>query len=76
MVNPIHPQFTLPPFHNLRLGDIIYFRVFGYGFLVLGSLERAYDIFERRSSNYADRPRMVMLNELFAIPLRTMYKKC
>ncbi|KAF7761211.1 hypothetical protein Agabi119p4_10620 [Agaricus bisporus var. burnettii] len=45
-------------------GDIIYFKVFGQGFLILGSLDRVYDIFERRSSNYADRPRMVMLNEL------------
>ncbi|EKM77276.1 hypothetical protein AGABI1DRAFT_77728 [Agaricus bisporus var. burnettii JB137-S8] len=45
-------------------GDMIYFKVFGQGFLILGSLERVYDIFERRSSNYSDRPRLVMLNEL------------
>ncbi|XP_006456366.1 hypothetical protein AGABI2DRAFT_211278 [Agaricus bisporus var. bisporus H97] len=45
-------------------GDIIYFKVFGKGFLILGSLERVYDIFERRSSNYSDRPRLVMLNEM------------
>jgi hypothetical protein len=44
---------------------MIYFKVFGYSFLILGSLERAYDLFERRSSNYSDRPRLVMLNELF-----------
>jgi hypothetical protein len=44
---------------------MIYFKVFGHGFLILGSHERAYDLFERRSSNYSDRPRLVMLNELF-----------
>ncbi|EKM77271.1 hypothetical protein AGABI1DRAFT_77713 [Agaricus bisporus var. burnettii JB137-S8] len=42
-------------------GDMIYFKVFGRGFLILGSLERVYDIFERRSSNYSDRPRLVMM---------------
>ncbi|KAF7768382.1 hypothetical protein Agabi119p4_7625 [Agaricus bisporus var. burnettii] len=45
-------------------GDMIYFRVFGKGFLILGSLERVSDIFDRRSSHYSDRPRMVMLNEM------------
>jgi hypothetical protein len=44
---------------------MVYFKVFGNGFLILGSHERAYDLFERRSTNYSDRPRLVMLNELF-----------
>jgi hypothetical protein len=44
---------------------MIYFKVLGQGFLILGSMERAYDLFERRSSNYSDRPRTVMLSELF-----------
>ncbi|PPR01466.1 hypothetical protein CVT24_001870 [Panaeolus cyanescens] len=45
-------------------GDMIYFEVLGQPFLVLGSLERANDIFEKRSSNYSDRMRMPMINEL------------
>ncbi|XP_006457143.1 hypothetical protein AGABI2DRAFT_195996 [Agaricus bisporus var. bisporus H97] len=45
-------------------GDMVYFKVFGQGFLILGSHERISDIFERRSSNYSDRPRLVMLNEM------------
>jgi hypothetical protein len=44
---------------------MIYFKVLGHSFLILGSLERTYDLFERRSSNYSDRPHLVMLNELF-----------
>jgi hypothetical protein len=44
---------------------MIYFEVLGHKFLILGSLERAYDIFERRSSNYSSRPRLVMMNEMF-----------
>lgn len=34
----------------------MYFNVLGQGFLVLGNLNRTYDLFERRSSNYSDRP--------------------
>jgi hypothetical protein len=64
MVNLFDFGFKLLPFHNWKLGDMVYFKVFGHGFLILGSLERVYDIFERRSSNYSDRPRLVMLNEL------------
>jgi hypothetical protein len=52
-------------FYIWDLGDMIYFKVLGQGFLILGSMERAYDLFERRSSNYSDRPRTVMLSELF-----------
>jgi hypothetical protein len=60
-----HPQIHLLPIHTLRLGDMIYFKVFGHGFLILGSYERTYDIFERRSSNFSDRPHLVMINELY-----------
>ncbi|KAF5354016.1 hypothetical protein D9756_007051 [Leucocoprinus leucothites] len=45
-------------------GDMIYFKVLGQPFLVLDSLEKTYDLFERRSSNYSDRTRLPMLNEL------------
>ncbi|KAF5353955.1 hypothetical protein D9756_007034 [Leucocoprinus leucothites] len=45
-------------------GDMIYFKVLGQPFLILGSLEKAYDLFERRSSNYSSRVRLPMVNEL------------
>ncbi|KAJ3510929.1 hypothetical protein NLJ89_g4394 [Agrocybe chaxingu] len=45
-------------------GDMIYFKVLGQPFLVLHTLERTYDIFEKRSSNYSDRARMPMILEL------------
>ncbi|KAF8960727.1 cytochrome P450 [Flammula alnicola] len=45
-------------------GDIIYFEVLGQPFLVLNSLERIQDLFEKRSSNYSDRMRMPMVLEL------------
>jgi hypothetical protein len=32
--------------------------------VILGSLEACVDIFDRRSSNFSNRPRMVMINEL------------
>ena len=65
MVSLLHPRRHVADVDNPRLGDMIYFKVFGQGFLVLGSVKRVYDIFERRSSNYSDRPRLVMLNEMF-----------
>ncbi|EKM77775.1 hypothetical protein AGABI1DRAFT_121852 [Agaricus bisporus var. burnettii JB137-S8] len=42
-------------------GDLVYFKLLGKSFLLVGSLERAVDIFEKRSTNYSDRPHMVML---------------
>ncbi|KAF9447113.1 cytochrome P450 [Macrolepiota fuliginosa MF-IS2] len=45
-------------------GDMFYFEVLGQPFLVLGSVERTYDLFEKRSSNYSDRVRMPMLIEM------------
>ncbi|KAF8154532.1 cytochrome P450 [Crassisporium funariophilum] len=45
-------------------GDMVYFEVLGQPFLVLGTLERTNDLFEKRSSNYSDRMRMPMIIEL------------
>ena len=43
---------------------MIYFNVLGQHFLVLGSVRRTTDLFEKRSSNYSDRMRMPMVMEL------------
>ncbi|KAF9444944.1 cytochrome P450 [Macrolepiota fuliginosa MF-IS2] len=45
-------------------GDMVYLSAFGQGVLVLGSLSRTNDLFERRSSNYSDRPKSTMLVDL------------
>ena len=47
------------------LGDMVYFNVLGQPFVVLGSLQRTRDLFEKRSSNYSDRMRMPMVMELY-----------
>lgn len=39
-----------------RYGDMVYFEVLGQPFLVLGSLRRTGDLFDKRSSKYSDRP--------------------
>lgn len=64
-----HGQLTkavLPSFHLTPdlIGDMVYLNVLGQGFLVLGSLERTNDLFERRSSNYSDRPQTAMIMDL------------
>jgi hypothetical protein len=43
---------------------MIYFKIFGQGILVLGSLTRTNDLLEKRSANYSDRPNMPMLVDL------------
>ncbi|KAF8884168.1 cytochrome P450 [Infundibulicybe gibba] len=45
-------------------GDIMHFKVFNQSFVVLNSLKRATDIFDKRSSIHSSRPRMPMLMEL------------
>jgi hypothetical protein len=46
------------------IGDVVYLESFGQGMVILGSLEACTDLLDRRSANYSDRPRMVMVNEL------------
>ncbi|KXN82746.1 O-methylsterigmatocystin oxidoreductase, partial [Leucoagaricus sp. SymC.cos] len=43
-------------------GDMVYIKVFGQSFLVLGSVERANDLLKKRLSNYSDRVYMTTLN--------------
>ncbi|TFK35043.1 cytochrome P450 [Crucibulum laeve] len=45
-------------------GDIIHINVLGQPIIILGSLKRTSDIFDKRSSSYSDRVRMPMINEL------------
>lgn len=49
------------------IGDMVYFKLLGRSFLILGSLERTSDLFEKRSPNYSDRPLNIMLSELWVI---------
>jgi cytochrome P450 len=44
---------------------MIYLNVLGHRFLILGTLERTTDLFEKRSTNYSDRMRLTMLVELY-----------
>ena len=55
----------LQRFNLFFKGDMIYFNVLGQNFLILCSLERTTDLFEKRSSNYSDRMRLPMLVELY-----------
>lgn len=46
------------------LGDVMSLVVFGQPIIVLSSAKAANDLFEKRSANYSDRIRLVMINEL------------
>ena len=45
----------------------MYVSVLGKPVIFLNSVEAANDLLHKKSSIYSDRPRMVMLNEMFAI---------
>lgn len=42
-------------------GDMVWLEALGQGILVVGSLDRALDLFDRKSMNYSDRPSMPTL---------------
>jgi cytochrome P450 len=50
-------------------GDVVYFKVLGQPFLIVGSAETAFDLFDKRSSNYSDRPRLPMINEMYVLTI-------
>ena len=52
---------------------MIYFNVLGQHFLVLGSVRRTTDLFEKRSSNYSDRMRMTMVMDLYVLDFFISY---
>lgn len=56
----VHPISTC-----LVTGDLVYLRIFGQGILFLNSVEATIEILEKRGAMYADRPRTVMLSELY-----------
>ena len=58
-------SFLFKKLDVLLLGDMIYFNVLGQHFLVLGSVRRTTDLFEKRSLKYSDRMRMPMVMELY-----------
>ena len=42
-------------------GDIVYLNAIGQDLLVLGSQRVARELLDKRSSNYSDRPRSIMI---------------
>ncbi|KAL2132834.1 hypothetical protein VTI74DRAFT_3233 [Chaetomium olivicolor] len=51
--------------------DVLFFHTFGTNWIVLNSLSAATELLERRGSNYADRPRFVMFEEMGWSPTLT-----
>jgi len=64
----VHPALSRDPQipYVDSIGDIIFFKILGQPFLVLGSVERTFDLFEKRSSNYSDRPHFPMIDDMLA----------
>ena len=58
---------------------MIYLNVLGQHFVILNSLKVTTDLFEKRSSNYSDRPQTTMLMELYvshSFRLKNACQKC
>ena len=58
--------FPLPSKYDLDgyLGDVIYTTICGKPVIILNSIDAARDLFDKRSANYSDRPRLVAFNEM------------
>ena len=50
-------------------GDVVFAKIFRRPVLVLNSLRAAQELLEKRSGNYSDRPRLILLAELYGISL-------
>ena len=53
-------QLLIPLY--LVLGDIMHLDLLGQSMIVLGSMQSASDLMEKRSNNYSDRPSSVMVD--------------
>ena len=49
-------------------GDVLFFRTLGQAMIVLGSARVAFELLEKRSANYSDRPQSPMFNLYLPIP--------
>ncbi|KIJ34399.1 hypothetical protein M422DRAFT_263541 [Sphaerobolus stellatus SS14] len=47
--------------------ELVYLKVFGQGILFVNSRRLSYEVFDKRATNYSDRPTSTMLNELFGM---------
>ena len=63
----IFSQARFLPFAHRIAGDVMYLKIFGQSIVVLQSLKAARDLLDKRGSVYSDRPRFVLLSELYAI---------
>ncbi|KAF4596650.1 hypothetical protein EYR38_008037 [Pleurotus pulmonarius] len=58
-VPPLHAELTYLEWAR-KYGDVVYVNLFGRHIVVLNSKEAAYDLLEKRSALYSDRPDMVV----------------
>lgn len=58
--------FVSPVLLNQGIGPIVHINVAGKSLLILNTAEIAFDLLDRRGSNYTDRPRLIMAGELLA----------
>jgi hypothetical protein len=49
------------------LGDVVYARILGKEMIILNTQQAARDLMEKRSAIYSDRPRFVLLGELYVL---------
>lgn len=40
----------------IYIGDVMYLRILGQDIIILGSVEATIDLFDKRSSNFSNRP--------------------
>ncbi|KAF9468308.1 cytochrome P450 [Collybia nuda] len=71
MIGNISFLFTKSPWLQFtrwhrKYGPIVYIKIAGKSLVILNTAETAFDLLDRRGSNYTDRPRLIMAGELLA----------
>ena len=49
------------------IGDLVYLNIFGQSIVVINSSVVAFELFEKRSLIYSDRPECPMMNDLYVV---------
>lgn len=52
--------FSTNSYLTTIIGDVLYFQTLGQSLVILGSYKAAFDLLEKRSSNFSDRPQTPM----------------
>lgn len=67
-------QYTQRMRSQLELGDMVYMTILGRETVVLNSLTVAQDLLDKRSAIYSDRPRSILIPEMYVVSSSVLWE--